>query len=65
MVNAKLHMICGNCGCNDEFEYEIVFDEIGHEQYERSVWIWCRNCTTVHVLGNNAKAKSEQLKKGE
>jgi hypothetical protein len=23
MVNAKLHIICGNCDCNNSFEYII------------------------------------------
>lgn len=27
MVNSRLHVICGNCGCNDMFEYEVEKSE--------------------------------------
>lgn len=54
MVNAKLHIICGNCGCNTMLSFEI--DPKGHdvsddkEKYEPAVFIYCRNCTTIHDL---------------
>jgi len=56
MVNAKLHIICGNCGCNNHFEYEIVKDakDFG-DCMEDGVYIKCKNCSTSHVLDDNAK----------
>lgn len=59
MVNAKLHMICGNCGCNDMFEFEI--DPKGHDisddeiKFEPAIRIKCKNCSTIHDLSNNAE----------
>lgn len=55
MANAKLHIICGNCGQNDMFGYEIV-EEISDDTnlpYNR-VLIYCNNCNTLHDLENNA-----------
>ena len=36
MANAKLHMICGNCGSNDQFTYEITqeVNEAGLSTYD-------------------------------
>ena len=41
MVASKLHLICGNCGCNDMWEYHIENNE---------VYITCNNCDTIHTL---------------
>jgi len=41
MVNAKLHIICGNCGSNDNFS--LTNDEGG-------LAIACGNCATLHFL---------------
>ena len=41
MVKAKLHCICGNCGCNDMWEYQIKHNEC---------YLICNNCGTVHTL---------------
>ena len=49
MVRARLHIICGNCGCNDMFEYGV--DMTGHDfgdRFEYSVSIKCDNCGTIH-----------------
>tara|TARA_R110000803_G_scaffold98706_1_gene166801 strand:+ start:322 stop:513 length:192 start_codon:yes stop_codon:yes gene_type:complete len=58
MVMARLHIICGNCGCNDEFEYR-TFDELVNDDGELSdrviVSITCKNCSTIHSLEDNAK----------
>lgn len=57
MVCARLHIICGNCGCNDMFEYRI--DPEGQDfgdRFEPSVRLHCRNCATIHALEDNAKA---------
>jgi RNase P subunit RPR2 len=56
MVKAKLHIICGNCGCNDMFKYETksYFDyDTNRECLE--VIIICENCSTIHQLEDNAK----------
>ncbi len=51
MVNSKLHLICGNCGCNNMWEYEI---DIGGKDIDGSlfpeVFINCKNCGTIHTL---------------
>jgi RNase P subunit RPR2 len=58
MVMARLHIICGNCGCNDEFEYR-TFDELVNDDGELSdhvgVSITCKNCSTIHSLEDNAE----------
>lgn len=60
MVRARLHIICGNCGCNDELIFKI--DQHGHdmtghdgtddEKYEPAVCISCGNCSTLHDLSD-------------
>lgn len=61
MANAKLHLICGNCGCNDMFTYEIVKD--GHDitedkpKFKDAVFLSCGNCYTLHDLEDNAEDK--------
>lgn len=56
MARARLHIICGNCGCNDMFTYEIdpESNDISDEEtkYEPDVRITCKNCATLHYLGN-------------
>lgn len=61
MVNAKLHIICGNCGCKDMFEYEIddeAKDFGDHE--EPGTFIICKNCSTIHSLDDNAKYRGKR-----
>lgn len=59
MARARLHIICGNCGCCDEFEFKI--EPKGHdltdivEEFEPAVFIRCDNCSTIHDLSDNAK----------
>jgi uncharacterized Zn finger protein len=56
MARARLHIICGNCGCNNEFTYDIVNDMYDYGEYqEAGVQIWCNNCGTLHDLGDNAE----------
>jgi uncharacterized Zn finger protein len=56
MANARLHIICGNCGCNDKLTFDIVPE--GHDisdtepKFEPAVWIRCGNCATVHDLSD-------------
>jgi hypothetical protein len=62
MVMARLHIICGNCGCNDDWELRIerdgddVTDDV--ERYEDAVSMVCGNCSTIHDLKDNAKVVS-------
>jgi hypothetical protein len=66
MVMAKLHIICGNCGCNDAFEYDIVtdtdWDENNVEYEYQRVSIYCENCSTIHSLEDNAKERKKMKK---
>lgn len=55
MVNARLHLICGNCGCGDDFETKR--DGYGQDYAGRTletVYVVCRNCATRHDLEDNA-----------
>jgi transcription elongation factor Elf1 len=57
MARARLHLICGNCGCNDEWEwahYEKETDD-GEVMQDEDVAIICNNCGTRHSLNDNAK----------
>lgn len=57
MVHARLHIICGNCGCNDMFMYNVK-NELDDEYENKTitmVYIKCDNCGTIHVLEDNAK----------
>ena len=56
MVMARLHLICGNCGCNDSFEYcHIKEPTDSKEKTLRYVTrIACKNCGTIHDLDENA-----------
>lgn len=56
MAHARLHLICGNCGCSDHWEWEHIPEE---EDYPEDVFIWCKNCTTLHSLNANAKVKEK------
>ena len=65
MVMAKLHVICGNCGSSDDFEFQ--YDPKGNdisdeeEKYEPAVYISCQNCGTLHDLSDNAKLRKDKL----
>lgn len=56
MANAKLHIICGNCGCNDSFEYQHVNDFTGPDDAatQQKTQLVCKNCSTLHTLDHNA-----------
>lgn len=60
MARARLHLICGNCGCNDEWEWKHVErEEVECEvMVDEDVYLTCRNCGTLHSLNDNAKQKS-------
>lgn len=64
MANAKLHVICGNCGCSDEWMLHI--DRCGKDvsqtfpEFIDAAYMKCGNCGTLHDLSDNAKiTKSE------
>jgi uncharacterized Zn finger protein len=59
MARARLHIICGNCGSNDMFEYRIV-TEINDDtnKEEQRISIACNNCSTLHCLEDNATKKN-------
>lgn len=49
MVNARLHLICGNCG-NAEYEK-------GDDLTPSTIYIKCKDCGTLHNL-----EKTQQLR---
>jgi len=61
MVNARLHLICGNCGNNDADNFTAKIDLSGNDltdekpKFEPSVTIHCDNCCTNHNLEDNAE----------
>lgn len=59
MVMARLHLICGNCGCNDDWEWEHVPEESDEDEIltDEDVYISCRNCSTLHSINNNANKR--------
>jgi len=65
MVNARLHIICGNCGCNHMFQYAVklsINDAVEPEKEYPQVSILCKNCSTIHYLEDNAKIDKSQIK---
>lgn len=60
MVRARLHLICGNCGCNDCWEWKHVEKvvEAGEVMQDEDVQLHCNNCATIHYLNNNAQLKA-------
>jgi uncharacterized Zn finger protein len=64
MARDRMHIICGNCGCNDEFSYRIEKDEIdnGDNKNSDDVYIVCGNCSTLHSLDYFIE-RQEELKK--
>jgi hypothetical protein len=60
MAHARLHIICGNCGASDMFDYSIVEDiDDDTDEVIRGVSIGCNNCHTLHDLDDNAKQTEE------
>lgn len=56
MARARLHLICGNCGCDNMWTYEIAPEGNDIEGIlVPDVRILCGNCTTLHSLGDKAK----------
>ncbi|MBB4861688.1 hypothetical protein HNP46_000499 [Pseudomonas nitritireducens] len=62
MARARLHLICGNCGCKDMFSH--VIDPTGHDirgELFPAVLISCGNCATLHDLSDNAPDRKSPL----
>lgn len=59
MTMARLHLICGNCGCNDEWEWEYQPEagDDGDGNFEPDAYLWCCNCSTLHSISDNAKQR--------
>jgi hypothetical protein len=59
MARANLHLICGNCGSNDEWKWQHVPKEkVGDDvMQDEDVFLTCRNCSTLHSLNDNAKCE--------
>lgn len=67
MAIARLHLICGNCGCNDLWELylERDGDDISDEEvaFEDSCRLVCKNCCTHHDLKDSVN-RTIFVKKG-
>lgn len=61
MARARLHLICGNCGCNDEWEWEHQKNGVDLDgiNFADNVTLTCKNCSTNHSLFDYAKQKGE------
>ena len=57
MARARLHVICGNCGCNDMWKWKHKEEEVvdGEVMADEDVSLYCGNCITIHSLNDNAK----------
>ena len=62
MAHARLHIICGNCGCSNMFTYKVEeeYIDIDETVMGNKVYISCENCSTLHDLEDNAKMEQEQ-----
>jgi len=61
MARARLHLICGNCGCNDEWEWEHITEKKLDSEIiqEQDVFLLCLNCLTLHCINDNAEHESK------
>ena len=61
MANAKLHIICGNCGQNDMFDFKVSIElnDVTNKKEDR-VYICCNNCHTLHDLEDNAEPRKDK-----
>lgn len=68
MVNTKIHIICGNCWCNDEWTLrvdatgdEIIDDETSKVTgYRPKVALLCGSCITLHFLDENLMKRVDE-----
>ena len=63
MTKQKFYLICGICGCSDDWEWyhyvEEIFKDYGDPEISEDVHICCGNCNTVHNLSEKANIKNE------
>jgi uncharacterized Zn finger protein len=61
MVRARLHIICGNCGSNDQFEHSVKTEPDDDSEKEGAtrpvVYLTCANCNTLHDLEDYSTLK--------
>jgi len=52
MAETRIHIICGHCGCNDEWSWKIIKDgvDLDDENFKDDVYLICKNCATIHSL---------------
>jgi len=66
VTHARLHLICGNCGCPDDWTWEYCADAI--LDYDCNpvpdVFIRCGNCSTLHSLSDKAINRKFLIKSG-
>jgi hypothetical protein len=64
MVMARLHLICGNCGSNDQWEWKYHEKEVcdGEVIADENVHLYCNNCSTIHTINDNAKKLREKVR---
>ncbi len=62
MVNARLHMICGNCGCNDQWENSVYIADGEGEKLHVDMHVSCKNCATLHTLELHELIDDRELK---
>jgi len=60
MVRARIHIICGNCGCNNMFSWELT-DLFNSEDdcVGKGPVLTCHNCSTIHFIANEYPRKQE------
>lgn len=65
MVNARLHVICGNCGSvgldykHSDLDFADGPDEAPHD----GTHFYCHNCVTIHNLDSWQEFQSYQARK--
>ena len=61
MVNARLHVICGNCGILNDFSFKVDMtgNDISDEElkFEPAIFLSCNNCHTLHDLSEYGEFK--------
>lgn len=58
MIKKKLHIICGNCGCNDSFQYIVDMEKHNCDnQSFPDIFIKCKHCDTLYNLADTMNKK--------
>lgn len=62
MAKSRIHVICGNCGCNDMWTWKIVKNgiDLDGENFEDDVYLICGNCATIHSLWDKFPKESSK-----